>query len=150
MRPSHRSHIRRHHPVRRAIAVIVATVVVAWCIFAARFLWLPHVDEQPAHVDAIVQLGGPHGGVDTYEATRNLARDHTTNLVISDPYTEKPDRTSAHGSAHPNPASPCTASTPIRVRRGAKRRLSKRSPRNTDGHTSWCTQLGNTTSPAPG
>lgn len=91
MRPSHRSHIRRHHPVRRAIAVIAAIVVVAWCVFASRFLWFPHVDKQPAHVDAIVQLGGPHGGVDTYETTRNLAHNYTTNLVISDPYTEKPD-----------------------------------------------------------
>lgn len=91
MRPSHRSRTRRHHPVRRAIAFIVVIVIIAWCVFAARFLWFPHVDKQPAHVDAIVQLGGPHGGVETYEATRNLARDYTTNLVISDPYTEKPD-----------------------------------------------------------
>ena len=36
--------------------MIAAIVVVAWCVFASRFLWFPHVDKQPAHVEQTLRI----------------------------------------------------------------------------------------------
>ena len=85
-----RRRIRPRHRLRNTTALVVVVIITAWCIFASRFLWFPRIDHQPDHVDAIVQLGGPHGGIEAYEKTRRAAIGHTTNLVISDPYIDKP------------------------------------------------------------